>query len=135
MRKNVRRPKRLSARRSRSLICRAIAPEALPPNLDPEALMGTRRSLVRSLPAWVERFGLLAGPDHYCLWCKPWSSPGEIFPGQIILDIPRGRYLVEIYDAAAQRWVSRESAEGGPLVAGLPYTGNRLLVWIRAVMT
>jgi hypothetical protein len=125
----------LSVRRSRSLIGKALASEVRPPNLDPETLTGSRRTLVRSLPSWVWRFGLLAGPRHYCLWCEPRSLPGETFPGQIILDIPRGRYLVELYDAAARRWVSRESAEGGPLVAGLPYTGNPLLVWIRAVIS
>jgi hypothetical protein len=120
----------LSTRRTRLLISRALKSEVRPSNLDPEALTGVRRSLVRSLPEWVWRFGLLAGSDNYCLWCEPRSSPGETFPSQMILDAPRGRYLIDVFDVETQEWVSRESAEGGPLVAGLPCTGNPLLVWI-----
>jgi len=110
-----------------------LIPEVTPPDLDLEALDGGCDSLVRSLPAWVKRFGFLAGTDEYCLWCRPRRAPGDTFPSQIILDIPRGRYLVDILDTASRTWVSRESAEGGPLVAGLPYSGNPLLVWIRAL--
>jgi hypothetical protein len=49
------------------------------------------------------------------------------------LDVPPGRYMVEILDAATLNWVSRESAEGALLVAGLPYTGNPVLAWIRNI--
>jgi hypothetical protein len=95
--------------------------------------MGGQDSLVKSLPAWVKRFGFLAGTGHYCLWCNPLPSPKDTFPSQIILDIPRGRYLVDTLDAITLIWVSRESAEGGPLVVGLPFTGHAVLVLIRAV--
>jgi hypothetical protein len=115
----------------RSLMRAALPPEVRPPGLDLEALSGGHDALVRSLPPWVERFGLLAGAGHYCLWCEPQSVPDETFPGQMILDIPRGRYFVDRLDVPARTWVSRESAEGGPLVAGLPYIGNPLLVYIR----
>jgi hypothetical protein len=108
----------------------------LPPALRPtglgfESLEGGHESLIRSLPAWVKRFGFLAGAGQYCLWCEPRPAPRQTFPSQIILDIPRGRYLIDILDTAIETWVSRESAEGGPLVAGLSYTGTPLLVWIR----
>jgi hypothetical protein len=89
--------------------------------------------LIRSLPAWVGRFGLLAGLDEFGLWCEPLPAPEEIFPSQLIVDVPSGRYMIDILDAAILRWVSRESAEGGPLVTGLPYTGNPVLVWIRSI--
>jgi len=109
----------------------ALTSEVRPPDLDIEALTEGHDSLVRSLPPWVKRFGLLAGAGHYCLWCEPRSAPGRTFPSQMILDIPRGRYLVDALDTGASTWVSRESAEGGPLVAGLTYLRNPLLVWIR----
>ncbi len=52
----------------------------------------------------------------------------------MVIDVPAGRYLVETLDAAASTWISRESAEGGPLVAGLPFTGNPVMVWIRLII-
>ena len=109
----------------------ALIPEVLPPGLNLEALTGGHNSLIRSLPAWIKRFGLLAAGGQYCLWCEPRREPNQTFPSQMILDIPSGRYMVDILDTAARTWVSRESAQGGPLVAGLPHTGNPLLVWIR----
>ena len=101
------------------------------PGPDPDKMKRARSSLIRSLPAWVGRFGLLAGPRSYCLWCEPIRSPRETFPSQMIFDVPPGRFMIEILDSGTLRWMSRESAEGGPLVAGLPYPGNPLLVWIR----
>jgi hypothetical protein len=124
-------PEALSAERTRSLIGAALPAEVRPPGLDLEALSGGHDALVRSLPPWVERYGLLAGAGHYCLLCEPRSAPDETFPSQMILDIPRGRYFVDRLDIPARTWVSRESAEGGPLVAGLPYIGNPILAWIR----
>jgi hypothetical protein len=117
--------------RTRSLINAALTPEVRPSDLDLEALSGGHDTLVRSLPRWVKRFGLLAGAGRYCLWCEPRSATDETFPGQMILDLPRGRYLVDCLDTRTSKWVSRESAEGGPLVAGLPYIGNPILTWIR----
>jgi len=88
--------------------------------------------LVRSLPAWVRRFGLLLGPEQWCLWCDPRPAPSATFPSQMVLNLPRGRYLIDMLDTEASAWVSRESAEGGPLVAALPYTASPVLVWIRS---
>ena len=133
MKTEAKRLRPYSVRRTRSLISGAIAPEARPPGIDPEALRGGQDSLIRSLPAWVKRFGFLAGTGHYCLWCDPLPAPGDAFPSQMILDIPCGRYIVDTYDTVAMTWVSRESAEGGPLVVGLPFTGNPVLVWIRLI--
>lgn len=128
--------RRISDRETRSRIQAAIEKAgrtaSLPASLDPGTMKRGRVSLVRSLPAWVGRFGFLAGPDSDCLWCEPLPAPEEIFPSQLIVDLPPGRYMIEILDAVTSRWVSRESAEGGPLVAGLPFTGNPVLVWIRS---
>ena len=52
----------------------------------------------------------------------------------MVIDVPCGRYLVETLDTVTSTWISRESAEGGPLVVGLPYTGNPVMVWIRLVI-
>ena len=103
----------------------------LPAGLDPGTMKRGRASLVRSLPHWVGRFGFLAGRGSDCLWCEPLAPSGAVFPSQMVIDVPSGRYMIEILDAVTLQWVSRESAEGGPLVAGLPYTGNPVLVWIR----
>jgi hypothetical protein len=121
----------MSAGRTLSLVRSALIPEVLPPGFDLEALTGGHDSLIRSLPAWVKRFGFLAGAGQYCLWCEPRGAPVDAFPSQVILDIPRGRYLIDIFDTTTRTWMSRESAAAGPLVAGLPYTGHPLLVWIR----
>jgi hypothetical protein len=115
-----------------SLIRAALKPEARPSELDSGTLRGGDSRLVRSLPFWVGRFGFLTtGADQFLLWCKPRPSPGETFSSQFILDVPRGRWFVEIFDPVAAAWMSRESAEGGPLVAGLPFSGNALLARIR----
>lgn len=53
--------------------------------------------------------------------------------GQFVMDVPAGRYLVDVLDASAHAWFSRESAGGAPLVAGLPATGRPVLVRIRCV--
>jgi hypothetical protein len=134
----AKRPPALSADKTRSLIRAALAKAGRLPEHDPGNDLGAfkrgRASQVGSLPPWVGRFGILAGSDQCCLWCDPRSAPGEIFPSQMVIDVPCGRYLVETLDSVTSTWISRESAEGGPLVAGLSYTGNPVMVWIRLVI-
>ena len=89
-------------------------------------------SLVSHWPAWVTRAGALIGSGVYCLWCQPHPDPRETFPSQLILNVPAGRYLVDVLDVGRAAWTSRETATGNPLVTGLPYTAGTLLVWIRA---
>ncbi len=127
----AKRAREYSVRWTRSLVRKALPPEVRPSDLVLEALMGGHEHLVRSLPSWVRRFGFLASPGHYCLWCDPVPAPGCTFASQMIIDIPQGRYIVDTFDPIAMTWVSRESAVGGPLVAGLPHTGNPVLAWIR----
>ncbi|MBM3296241.1 MAG: hypothetical protein FJY83_01440 [Candidatus Aminicenantes bacterium] len=131
MRKSAKRPGMLAVRRVLSLVEEALPPEVRPPGLNPEALAGGRYDLVRRLPSWVKRFGLLSGPAGFCLWCEPRREPAETFPSQMILNLPRGRYLVDVLDTESAAWVSTETAEGGPLVAGLPFTGSPVVAWIR----
>ncbi len=133
MRTKAKKARPYSERQTRLLIRKALPPEIRPPGLILKELKGGHNALVRSLPSWVRRFGILSGPGQCFLWCDPLSTPGDAFPSQIIIDIPRGRHIVNTFDTNARTWVSRESAEGGPLVVGLPFTGNPVLAWIRAV--
>ncbi|MCX6562045.1 MAG: hypothetical protein NTU60_00415 [Candidatus Aminicenantes bacterium] len=127
--------RRISDRETRSLIQAAIEKTGrispLPASLEPAGWKRGRAGLIRSLPAWVGRFGFLAGLNEFGLWCEPLPGPREAFPSQLVIDVPPGRYMIESLDAETSTWVSRESAEGGPLVAGLPCTGNPVFVWIR----
>ena len=129
-------PERLPDEKALSLINEALKkvgqPEAGP---RPESVTseGHRVPRVRILPPWVERVGFLGRPDRWCLWCEPRTSSSRGFPGQVVIDVRRGRYMVETLDGARSTWVSRESAEGGPLVIGLPYTGSPILVLIRRI--
>ena len=89
-------------------------------------------ALVTTLPRWVSRFGILAGTDGLWLfWCEPRADVHVGFPSQFVLDLPAGRYQVDTMDITSRSWISRESAQGGPLVAGLPFTGKPALVRVR----
>jgi hypothetical protein len=65
------------------------------------------------------------------------ARSGGIYRGYHLISAPPpvgGIAVIEtlqILDTATSSWVSRESAEGGPLIAGLPYTGNPVVVWVR----
>lgn len=129
--KGPRAAQRIPAAETRALMRAALEKAVGPSSLDSGSLRSGSVRRVLSLPSWVGRFGFLAGPDQFWLWCEPRPWPGETFPSQFVLDVPPGRYFIEIFDAAAAAWISRESAEGGPLVAGLTSTGKPLLVMVR----
>jgi hypothetical protein len=84
-----------------------------------------------SLPGWAASAGLTADAEGYWLWLEPapGSPPGSL--GQFVLDVSAGRYVVEVFDTEALHWFSRESAAGGPLVAGVPCRCAALVVRIR----
>jgi len=105
----------------------ASAGEVVPP----ASLAAAPADLVRSLPGWVGAFGLLEAEGTIYLWCEPRLGAGESFPSQLILDVPGGRYFVDALDAGSGDRISRESAAGGPLVAGIPAGGGPILVSIR----
>jgi len=126
------RAKPLSPARARLKVRAALAAAGAPVPSDAVALAAASSDLIRSLPDWVDRFGLLKAQDTIILWFDPRAGEGETFPSQIVLDLPPGRYFVDTLDVRSHQWISRESASGGPLVAGLPSTGRAVLVRIRA---
>jgi hypothetical protein len=89
------------------------------------------RGTIRYLPEWVECCRMLIAEDGTWLLVEAGTQVEKHMPGQFVIDLPAARYMVEIFDIASRKWISRESAAGGPLVAGLPCTGNTLAIRIR----
>jgi len=115
----------IDAEEVRSLIEKALgSPDEL------KTLSAADPALVTTLPRWVSRFGILAGTDGLWLWCEPRADVQVGFPSQFVLDLPAGRYQVDTMDVTSRGWISRESAQGGPLVGGLPFTCHPVLVWV-----
>jgi hypothetical protein len=87
---------------------------------------------VRVMPTWVARVGVLRSRGAWWLWCEP-RKGARPSGGQFAIDLPAGRYMVDILDTRSREWCSRESASASPLVAGLPTTGGAALVKLRRV--
>jgi len=111
----------------------ALAMVDTPPGCDADSLRAALPSVVSHWPAWVVRAGVFAMRGAYCIWCEPHPAPQETFPSQLILNVPAGRYVVDVLDVSRRAWAFRESVTGAPLVTGLPYTAGTVLVWIRLV--
>jgi hypothetical protein len=89
---------------------------------------------VRRMPPWIRRVVVLSADASSCwLWCEADGAGGGPLTGQMVLDLPRGRYMIDVYDPADWACRARESAEGGPIVAGLPRIAEELLVHARAL--
>ena len=86
-----------------------------------------------ALPPWVARFGLLVDGRQAWFYCEPHPGTGSGPPGQVLLDVPPGRYLVDTFVAGLPSAVARESAAGKPLVVGLGFAAKPTLLWIRPV--
>ncbi len=122
---------RLSESQARRKVVGALALAGSTVHVDVEGLASAPEDLIRRLPTWVGRFGWLESRGIYFLWCELIPSTDERFSSQVVLELPAGRYFVEALDADTGSWISRESAAGGPLVAGLPFTGGAVLVLVR----
>ena len=127
----TKRPRPLPVDRVRSYVRAALAAAGTPFPFDPSSLAPSEEGLVRTLPSWIGRFAVLRSSDALVLWCEPRRGGEKTFPSQIILDVSPGRYFVDALDAASGRWIFRESAAGGPLVAGLPFAGGPILLLVR----
>jgi len=97
----------------------------------PTSFTAVEPRLIRQVPSWVARAGILKSPRAWWLWCEP--RRGRARDGQCVLDLPDGRYMVETLDTRSYAWVSCEAAAGSPLVIGLPHTGRPVLACIRRV--
>jgi hypothetical protein len=94
---------------------------------------------VRWLPEWVAEHGLARGGDAVWIWIGPRAdgagAPGRVDagrdPDQIVLDVPPGRYLLDVCSATTGERITRESAAAAPLVAGLPFRGEPLVICLR----
>ncbi len=126
-----RRPTALTAEQVRTRIRKALVAADAPPGCDPRRMRAVPRAAIRGLPEWVLRVGGLRDDTMVCVWCEPRRAPAGTFPSQVTLDLPAGRYVIDALDAAAGTWFGRESAAGGPLVAGLPYAGGPVLLVVR----
>jgi hypothetical protein len=85
---------------------------------------------ISHLPGWIKQYRLRHEGQTIWLDLEPETQTEDSHPGQMVVDLPPGRYMVEILDTVSGEWISRESAAGGPLVAGLQWTGNPLTVRI-----
>lgn len=103
---------------------------------NPAAIPGTFRAgdpaAVRRWPPWVARAGVLRSRGTWWIWCEPRKGTRQ-GTGQFVMDLPAGRYMIDVMDTRTCEWFSRESAAGGPLVAGLSPAGCPVLVRIRRV--
>jgi hypothetical protein len=97
----------------------------------PSSFSSVESRIIRQVPAWVARAGILKSARAWWLWCEP--RRGRARDGQCVLDVPDGRYMVETLDTRTSTWVSCEAAAASPLVIGLPYTGRPVLACIRRV--
>lgn len=91
-------------------------------------------SLVRSAPTWAARLRVLpTGPREWWLLCERRSGRGRAVSGQFVFAASPGRYMLDTHDPASGACIAKESAEGGPIVAGLACPGPAVLVRIRAL--
>jgi hypothetical protein len=98
----------------------------------PSVFTETSQACVRRLPPWVARVAVLKSRATWWLWCEPRTGTRG-GGGQMVLDVPPGRYLVDTLDTRACAWFSRESAAAAPLVAGLASSGHTVVVRVRRV--
>jgi hypothetical protein len=89
-------------------------------------------AVICSLPEWAAEAGLAEGLTGYWLWIGPGESHEEP-AGQVMLQIPEGRYLVEVIDISTGQVIARELAFGPPLVVGAPWRPTPVGLHIRPV--
>jgi hypothetical protein len=89
--------------------------------------------VVAALPDWASGCEALTCGDGVWLLVRPRAQAGPDIRSQVVLRLPAGRYLIDTFDPTTCACVARESASGNPVVAGLPFAGKPVLLWIRAV--
>jgi hypothetical protein len=116
-----------SAERWESLVADVRRQPAVVPSKEPAA-----DGLVRSAPTWAARLHVLPiGPGEWWLLCERRSGRGRPVSGQFVFAAGPGRYMLDTHDPVTGACIAKESAEGGPIVAGLACPGPAVLVHIR----
>jgi len=92
-------------------------------------------AFVAEIPGWLAAVGALSAEGVHWIWCEPRldAEAKTAVLSQIVVNAPPGRYVVEALDPSRKRWISRESATGGPLVCGLPFVAGPFLLRLRYV--
>lgn len=85
---------------------------------------------VTAVPEWVDSVGVALCDS--ALWLLVESqAPGNHPAGQLVLNLSPDRYVVDVYDLATSKSVSREWGEGPVLVVGLAAYAAPVAVRIR----
>lgn len=90
---------------------------------------------VRHLPVWVREYGVAASPDALWIWLAgdPVSSDGPGPMGQVVLDMPHGRYVVDALEPTTGLCYSRETTAASPLVLGVSRGSGSVAIRIEAL--
>jgi hypothetical protein len=116
-----------SAERWKSLVADLRRQPAVVPSAEPAT-----DGLVRSAPTWAARLHVLpTGPREWWLLCERRSARSRPVSGQFVFAAGPGRYMLDTHDPVTGACIAKESAEGGPIVAGLTCPGQAVLVHIR----
>lgn len=90
-------------------------------------------TLLEQVPDWAAEAVVVREGANYLVVVTRDARHAAPTGGQFVFAVPAGRYMVETLDIDTATWVSRESAAGGPLVAGLVCPGSSIIVRIRPV--
>lgn len=115
-----------SPERWKSLVADVRRQPAVVPSKEPAA-----DGLVRSAPTWAARLHVLPiGPREWWLLWERRSGRGRPVSGQFVFAAGPGRYMLDTHDPVTGACIAKESAEGGPIVAGLACPGPAVLVHV-----
>ncbi|MBN2873885.1 MAG: hypothetical protein JXM71_02225 [Spirochaetales bacterium] len=91
--------------------------------------------LIRELPAWTKRAGLLASRsgDEFIVYLDPERALPSYFPATLTLDVGKGRYSVESRRCGRAEPVGLEVATAAPLVCGVPCSGTPMALLLRRI--
>ncbi len=123
-------PTKISFQETRGRIAAAFQ------DVDADGLWPAPDLSCRVLPGWVGEFGAARCDDGWLVYLAPGPDPEPDRAGmsQAVIDVPAGRYLVDVHDIAARTWRSRESAAAPPLVIGVPAADGPVVLTLTRVV-
>jgi hypothetical protein len=125
-------PERATAVETFRAVERALSKAGEPFPATPDRIRDEAET-IRHVPSSVRRVGAFSAGSTTWVWCQPREGARPTAAGQLVLALPRGRYLCDVLDAAGARWCSRESAGGVPLVIGTPALEGDVVIRIARV--